>query len=175
MKRELTDNERKDNLVKLKKILDNENFENYITEECWGGADVMITSDPNRVFNPETDEDDWFGRRSSTTYVLTKNANALSGLIFYVKDNIMKYYGKDLFLYDLIALFANNYIEKVGDYDDYYPLLRYLYKGIEEYCYLFYWPHDKKSTKYKRSSTHDETKDFMKFLKEFMDDDENLK
>lgn len=173
MMSEITDNERKENLARLKEILDNENFENYITDECWGGADVMVTSDPGRVFNPETDEDDWFGRRSSTIYVLTKNANALSGLFFYVKDNIMKGYGKDLFLYDLMALFSKNYIEKVGDSDDYYPMLRYVYKGIEEYCYIFYWPYEK-NTKYKRLSDN-ELDDFMKFLKDFMDDDENLK
>ena len=105
---------RQNNLLALKKTIDNNSFEELISEDKdWGGAYVIITSSPERVFNPETDKDDWFGRRSSCTYVLTKHSMILSNFFYYVRDNIMG--DTDNYLYGFMALLAKDFMV---DYDE---------------------------------------------------------
>lgn len=129
---------RQDNLLALKKTIDNNSFEELICEDKdWGGAYVIITSSPERVFNPENDEGDWFGRRSSCTYVLTKHSMILSNFFYYVRDNIMG--DTDNYLYGFMALLAKDFMKQYGDHDNYYPMLEYLFSGISFYLGCFNW------------------------------------
>ena len=105
---------RQENLLALKRAIDSNSI-NALTEFNgeWAGAYVVITSSPDRIYNPETDGDDWNGRRSECTYVLTKDSKELSKIFAYVGDSIMK--GRDNYLYGFMALLANDFIRLFGD------------------------------------------------------------
>ena len=105
--------------------------------EEWGGSYVIITSSPDRVYNPETDEDDWYGRRSECTYVLTKNSRDLSKFFAYVGDNIMK--RCDNYLYGFMALLSKDFIMQFGDIEEYNLLLDYVFSGVAFYLGYFDW------------------------------------
>lgn len=129
---------RQENLLALKRAIDAESIDD-ITEFDgeWGGAYVVITSSKNRIFNPETDEDDWYGRRSQCTYVLTEKSDALSKFFAYVGESIME--RRDNYLYGFMALLANDFIRQFGDADEYRPLLDYVFSGISFYLGYFDW------------------------------------
>lgn len=123
---------RLENLSILQSAIDNGTFEELDTpNQEWGGAYVIITSAAERVFNPKTDEDDWYGRKSEDTYVVTKHSLILSKLFWYVKENIMK--EKDFHLYGFMAFLANDFIDEFGDLDNYNPLLNHVASGISFY------------------------------------------
>ena len=98
---------RQKNLLALKGAIDS-NCLNEIVEFDgeWGGAHVIITSSQDRIHDLKTDGDDWCGRSSECTYVLTRNSKDLSKLFAYVRDDIME--ERDNYLYGFIALLAND-------------------------------------------------------------------
>ena len=123
---------RYENILALKRAIDDNSFHELpLPDEEWGGAYVIITSSPDRVFNLETDEDNWIGNRSQDTYVLTQHSLILSKFFYYVKDNIM--IDRDFYLYGFMALMANDFIREFGDGIDYRYLLDYLVSGISFY------------------------------------------
>ena len=128
----LTKEMKKENLLKLRKMINDNNLDdlNFLNRE-WGGEEIIITSSPERVFNPETDEDDWFGRRSACTYVLTKHAMLLSNLFYYVNVNIMT--GRDFYLYNFMAYLAIDYINQFGD-ENPIQLISHVVYGVAAYC-----------------------------------------
>ena len=134
----LTKEQREENLIKLKNAIDLGTIDNLIrpTHE-WGGAYVVITSDENEVFNPETDEVYWADKRPLITYVVTQHAKMLSGLYYYVKLNILD--SRDAFLYGFMALLANDYLKIYGDDDYYVPMLKYVIDGIYGYFLYYDW------------------------------------
>ncbi len=156
----LTKEMRKENLLNLKKIINDESFDelNFMKRE-WGGAEIVITSDSKRVFNPETDKDDWFGRRSSCTYVLTKHSMLLSNFIYYVSRKIMD--RTDFYLYNFMAFLAKDYINFFGE-ENPTQLLNHIFYGVAAYCKYYDW----------EIGNRDTISDFMKF---FLSDEELLK
>lgn len=128
---------RQRNLILLKRAIQHD-FIDEISDfdREWGGAYVVITSSPERVFNPETDED-WMGRRAACTYVLTQNAIILSKFIDYVGFNIME--RQDNYLYGFMALLANDFIRQFGDPDNHTLLLDYIFSGIAFYLSYYNW------------------------------------
>lgn len=121
-----------ENLLTLKKAIDNDSFKDLeLPNKEWGGAYVIITSSPENVFNPETDEDNWMGNKSQNTYVVTQHSLILSKFFHYVKDNIM--IDRDFHLYGFMALLANDFIKEFGDDVDCKYLLDYIVSGIAFY------------------------------------------
>ncbi|MBR5503271.1 MAG: hypothetical protein IKV87_02325 [Methanobrevibacter sp.] len=128
----------KENMSRLKEAIENRSIENmFPLNGEWGGAYVIVTSDEKKVFNPETDEDNWYGHRGQCTYVLTQHAKILSDIFYYVRDNIMN--GRDIFLYGFMALLANDYIRQFDDPEDPYGLLDYVANGVEAYYQFINW------------------------------------
>lgn len=129
---------RQENLLALKRAIDTISIEDIVEFDGeWGGAYVVVTSSKDRIFNPETDDDDWYGRKSQCTYVLTKNAEALSKFFAYVGESIME--RRDNYLYGFMALLANDFIRQFGDADEYNPLLDYVFSGTSFYLSHFDW------------------------------------
>jgi len=125
------------NLINLKNTIDLGTIDEIIKPaDEWSGAYVVITSNEDDIFDPQTDEDDWYGRRSQDTYVLTKHAKVLSGLFYYVKENVLG--DRDNYLYGFMALLANDYIRQNGD-DDYLSLLKYVIDKIYGYFLYYDW------------------------------------
>lgn len=121
-----------ENLLALKEAIDSNSINDLIEfNKEWGGAYVIITSNPDKVFDPEKDEEDWFGRKASCTYVLTKHSIALSKFFKYVDESIMV--ETDYYLYGFMALLANDFIKEFGDSEDYSLMLNYIFSGV-----LFY-------------------------------------
>lgn len=126
------------NLANLQVSIGDGSFKNLETPNTeWGGAYVIVTSSPEKVFNPETDEDDWYGHNSATTYVLTNHSILVSKLFYYVKENLMD--GKDNYLYGFMALLANDFIMEFGDPESPEPLLNYICLGVSFYLNHFGW------------------------------------
>lgn len=120
------------NLLKLKESIDNDSIDGLIDfNREWGGAYVVVTSNPERVFDPEIDENDWMGRRAACTYVLTKHALKVSKFLSFVDHNVMA--RQDNYLFGFIALLANDFIKQFGDVDNYTLLLDYLFSGVSFY------------------------------------------
>ena len=83
-----TKEQRGKNLINLKNAIDLGKIDDIIKPTTeWGGAYVIVTSNEEDIFNSETDEDDWHGRKSQDIYVFTKHAKILSGLFYYIKEN----------------------------------------------------------------------------------------
>ena len=141
-----TKEQREKNLINLKNAIDLDKIDDIIKPTTeWGGAYVIITSNEENIFNPETDEDDWHGRKSRDIYVLTKHAKILSGLFYYVKENVLD--NRDNYLYGFMALLANDYLRSYGDDGDYSHLLKYIIDKIYGYFMYFDWEvstHDSK-------------------------------
>lgn len=136
-KMSISKQQREKNLIALKNSIDLGTIDDIIkpTKE-WGGAYVIITSSEERVFDPENDKDDFYGHRSQDLFVLTKHSEILSGLFYYVKENIL---GKrDNYLYGFMALLANEYLRTSGE-DDYIQLLKYVIDNIYGYFLYFDW------------------------------------
>ena len=128
---------RYENLLTLKRAIDNHSLDeiNEFDGE-WGGSYVIITSSPDKIHNRETDGDDWYGHRSSCTYVLTKNSYELSKLFAYVGEKIMK--RRDNYLYGFMALLAIDFIGQFGDTRK-YKILNYVLSGVSFYLGYFDW------------------------------------
>lgn len=129
--------QREKNLINLKNAIDLDKIDDIIKPTTeWRGAYVIVTSNEKDIFNPETDEDDWHGRKSQDIYVFTKHAKILSGLFYYIKENILS--DRDNYLYGFMALLANDYLRLYGD-DDYLHLLKYIIDKIYGYFMYFDW------------------------------------
>ena len=155
---------RQENFLTLKRAIDNDSIE-YLVEfnKKWGGAYVIVTSNPKMVFNPETDEDDWFGHRSSATYVLTQNAVILSKFLRFIDCNVMA--SQDNYLFGFIALLANDFIRQLGHLKDSKPILEYLFSGVSFYLSFYDWENGMGNSK--------KAFEFMRFfLSENISDDE---
>lgn len=75
---------RQENLLDLKRGIDNKSLNEIVEFNGeWSESYVIITSSQDKIYNPETDENDWYGRQSECTYVLTKNSKALSKFFAY--------------------------------------------------------------------------------------------
>ena len=123
---------RHENILALKRAIDDGSFTEMVLPDMeWGGAYVIITSSPDRVFDPETDEDNWIGNRSQDTYVVTRHSMMLSGFFHHVKDNIMM--DRDYYLYGFMALLANDFLREFGDGVDCRYLLDHIVSGISFY------------------------------------------
>ena len=135
----ITNEQREKNLTNLKTAVDFGRINEFIIKrkKDWGGANVIITSCEEDIFDPKTDEDDWYGRKSMDLYVLTKHSKILSGLFYYVKENVLD--ERDNYLYGFMALLANDYLRNYGDDGDYRPLLKYIIDKIYEYFVYFDW------------------------------------
>ena len=131
-----TKEQREINLINLKNAIDLSTIDEIIkpTNE-WGGAHVIITSSKEHIIKLETG-DDWYDHKSNDLYVLTKHAKMLSGLFYYVKENVLD--NRDNYLYGFMALLANDYIRKYED-DDFYHLLKYVIDKIYAYFLYFNW------------------------------------
>ncbi len=133
-----TKEQREKNLINLKNAIDLDKIDDIIKPTTeWGGAYVIVTSNEEDIFNPEIDEDDWHGRKSQDIYVLTKHAKILSGLFYYVKENVLN--DRDNYLYGFMALLANDYLRLYGDDEDYLPLLKYITDKIYGYFLYYNW------------------------------------
>ena len=133
-----TKEQREKNLINLKNAIDLNKIDDIIKPTTeWGGAYVIITSNEKDLFNPETDEDDWHGRKSQDIYVFTKHAKILSGLFYYNKENILG--DRDNYLYGFMGLLANDYLRLYGDDEDYPPLLKYITDKIYGYFLYYNW------------------------------------
>lgn len=134
---EFTNEQREKNLINLKNAIDLGNIDEIIkpTNE-WGGSYVIITSNEKDIFDSETDEDDWYGRKSQDVYVLTKHAKILSGLFYHIKENILG--DRDNYLYGFMALLANDYLRLYGD-DDCLLMLKYIVDKIYGYFLYYNW------------------------------------
>lgn len=129
---------RQENLLTLKRAIDNNSLDEIVDyNREWGGAYVIITSSQDNIFNPETDEDDWFSHKSQSTYVLTKNSIPLSKFFVYIRDKIME--RRDNYLYGFMGLLAKDFIKQFGDADDYNLLLDYVFSGVSFYLGYFDW------------------------------------
>ena len=125
-----------ENLLTLKRAIDSNSLDDLVDySREWGGAYVVITSSQDKIFNPETDEDDWFSRKSQSTYVLTKNSIPLSKFFIYIRVKIME--RRDNFLYGFMALLAKDFIRQFGDTDEYNLLLNYVFSGVSFYLGYF--------------------------------------
>lgn len=125
------------NLLKLKDAIDNDFIDGLVDfEKEWGGAHVVVTSNPERVFDPKRDED-WMGRRAASTYVLTKHALKVSKFIKFVDCNIMA--RQDNYLFGFMALLVNDFLKQFGDVDNYSLLLDYLFSGVSFYLSYYDW------------------------------------
>lgn len=154
--------QREKNLIALKNAIDMGTIDEIIkpTEE-WGGAYVIITSSEERVFDPEKEEEDFYGHRAHDFFVLTKHAEILSGLFYYVKENILG--GRDNYLYGFMALLANDYLRNFGESDDYTQLLKYIIDKIYGYFLYYDWENgmgdSKEAFDVMRNYLSDETSD----------------
>lgn len=100
---------REKSLINLKNAIDLGSIGELIKpSEEWGGAYVIITSSEEKFDNLKNNNEDFYGRNTQDTYVLTRHAEILSGLFYYVKENIMS--SRDNYLYGFMALLANDYI-----------------------------------------------------------------
>lgn len=132
---------RLENLLALERAICNGSLEELdVPNDEWGGAHVIITSSPEDVFDPESDEDDWLSRRSQDTYVVTKHSKALSKVFWHVKENILD--ERDFHLYGFMAFLANDFLKEFGDLDDCTLMLEYVASGILFY-YKFFYEFDK--------------------------------
>ena len=123
---------RHENILALKQAIGDGFFMDLpLPNDEWGGAYVIITSSPDRVFDPETDEDNWIGNRSQDTYVVTQHSVMLSKFFYFVKDSIM--IDRDYYLYGFMALLANDFLREFGDDVDCRYLLDYIVSGIAFY------------------------------------------
>ncbi len=141
---QITKEIKEENLKNLKIIINNENYDKLSPNNIeWGGGEVVITSNPERIFNPETGENDWFGRKTACTYVLTKHALILSKFFYYVDENLLT--GSDYHLYKFMAFLAIDYINEFGD-DNANQLLNHIYYGLKAYLKYYNWEIAKKDT-----------------------------
>lgn len=119
---------RERNLVNLKNSIDLGTIDEIIkpTDE-WGGAHVIITSSNEKALNHDAND----------ICVLTRHSQILSGLFFYIKENIL--FDRDFFLYGFMALLAIDYLRQNGESDDYNPFLKYVIDNIYAYFLYFNW------------------------------------
>ena len=124
----ITKESRERNLVNLKNSIDLGTIDDIIkpTDE-WGGAHVIITSSNEKASNHDAND----------ICVLTRHSQILSGLFFYVKENIL--IDRDFFLYGFMALLAIDYIRQNEESDDYNPFLKYVIDNIYAYFLYFNW------------------------------------
>lgn len=129
---------REKSLINLKNAIDLGSIGELIkpTEE-WGGAYVIITSSEEEFDNLKNNNEDFYGRNTQDTYVLTRHAEILSGLFYYVKENIMG--SRDNYLYGFMALLANDYIQQNGESEDYSEFLEYIIQKIYAYFEYYDW------------------------------------
>ena len=129
---------REKNLINLKNAIDLGTIDEIIkpTKE-WGGAYIIITSSEEKLLPSESDEMDFYSRREQDTYVLTKHSRELSGLFYYVKENVLGQ--RDNYLYGFMALLANDYIKQNDEPKDYVPFLEYIINKIYAYFLYYDW------------------------------------
>lgn len=128
---------RQENFRILKEAADESAIERVIRpRDEWGGAYVIITSDEEKVFLDKIDEDDFYSRKSKDLYVVTKGSRMLSGLFYYVKENVLSQ--PDNYLYAFMALAAIDYIKNNGD-DDTLGLLGHVIDNACGYLEFFDW------------------------------------
>ncbi|MBE6507913.1 MAG: hypothetical protein E7Z77_00715 [Methanobrevibacter sp.] len=127
----------KENLLALKRAIDDGSLEELISGDSeWGGAYVVISSSADFIENHRKNADE-NPMIDSDTYVLTKHSIALSGIFRYVKENVME--ERDFHLYGFMAILANDFLRQFGDPDDSTFLLEYVFEGISFYCQFNDW------------------------------------
>lgn len=128
--------QRQENLENLIKAIDNDSI-CQILEPCeeWGGAKVIITSDEEKIVYPNIDYD-FHSSSFGDLYVLTKHADILSGLFYYVKDNVLE--KRDNYIYAFMALLSIDFIRQNGD-GDVISLLEHVILNIRHYFEYFDW------------------------------------
>ena len=127
----------KDNFKNLIKAFKNGEIDEIISpRKDWGGAHIIITADEEKVFLNKIDEDDFYSRKSGNLYVTTRNSDMLSGLFYYIKEEILS--KPDNYLYAFMALSAIDFIKSNGD-NDCTSLLEHVTCNTYEYLDFFGW------------------------------------
>lgn len=129
---------REKSLINLKNAIDLGSIDELIKPaEEWGGAYVIITSSEEKFDNLKNNSEDYYGRNTHDIYVLTRHAKILSGLFYYVKENIIG--SRDNYLYGFMALLANDYIRQNGESEDYSEFLEHIIQKIYAYFEYYSW------------------------------------
>ena len=133
----LTKEQQEKNLINLKNAIDLGSIDQLIKPcDDWGGAYVIITSSEEKILNLKKD-DGFYSHSNEDIYVLTKHARILSGLFYYIKENVLE--DRDNYLYGFLALLANDYLRLYGESNDYIPLLKYIIDKAYGYFLYFDW------------------------------------
>ena len=126
-----------ENFKDLKKAVYNSSIDKVIKpRKDWGGAYVIITSDDKKAISNNADGPDFYSRGPNDLYIATMNHDMLSGLFYYVKENVLS--SPDNYLYVFMALSAIDYIRQYGD-GECHLLLSHVVDNAYIYLESFGW------------------------------------